>query len=77
MHWIAWHGHTEIFKFLALLTDDPNPPVNIGRTPYMVARVRRSKEIQKFLQNWIFINKAIQETSQEILIFQYYLFLFP
>ena len=52
MHWIAWHGYTEIFKFLALLTDNPNPPDNIGRTPYIVARVRRSKEIQKFLQTY-------------------------
>ena len=52
MHWIAWHGYTEIFKFLALLTDDPNSPDNIGQTPYIIARFRGGKEIQKFLQTY-------------------------
>ena len=52
IHWTAWHGYTEIFKFLAPLTDNPNAPNNFGRTPNRVARNKGSKEIQRILQTF-------------------------
>ena len=52
MHWIAGNGYTEIFKFLAPLTDNPNPPNKFGRTPYAVAGSMTKKDIQKLLQTY-------------------------
>ena len=47
---VAFHGHTEIVKFLAPLTDNPNAPI-LGHTPiYMAAREGHSKIVKLLSQ---------------------------
>ena len=54
----ASKGNTEIVKILVPLTDNPNAPVNSGKTPYQVAQNEEiceilAKHFQK-IQNKIF-----------------------
>ena len=42
-------GHTEIVKFLAPLTDNPNAPNNAGQTPLQVAA---NVEIHRILKSF-------------------------
>ena len=45
----AHFGHTEIFKILAPLTDNPNAPDEGGRTPIYKAAMNGHTEIVKIL----------------------------
>ena len=45
----AFHGNTEIVKFLASLTKNPNAPNKYGNTPIHEAAIKSHTEIVKFL----------------------------
>ena len=49
IHMAVCRGHTEIFKILAPLTDNPNAPDKYGQTPSYWASRYGHKEIVKFL----------------------------
>ena len=49
IHMAAYHGHTEIVKILAPLTDNPNAPNDSGRTPIYRAAYDGNTEIVKIL----------------------------
>ena len=45
IYWAAYHGHTEIVKILAPLTENPNAPNREGETPMDIAENEEIKEI--------------------------------
>ena len=47
------NGHSEIVKFLAPLTNNPNAPDNTELTPLRVAYQKGNKEIQRILQKYL------------------------
>ena len=53
----AWNGHTEVVKILAPLTDNPNAPNDIGRTPNQWGitplAVAKNTEIREILKTYI------------------------
>ena len=52
IHIAALHGHVEVIKVLALLTDNPNTRDENGDTPIEIAIICGHSEVVKFLETF-------------------------